>query len=82
VINIRYFGDECHRERAPSHFHNSNECSTYLRTVTPEDQSSSGLRYANCAAARAAGVTPIYQGTSMYDANTHLDRDRDGITCG
>jgi hypothetical protein len=38
-------------------------------------------RYANCTAARAAGVTPILRGTPLYDANTHLDRDRDGVAC-
>ena len=37
--------------------------------------------YANCTEARAAGVTPIYRGTPLYDANTSLDRDKDGIAC-
>lgn len=35
--------------------------------------------YPNCAAARAAGAAPVYQGTPGY--GTHLDRDRDGIGC-
>jgi len=35
--------------------------------------------YPNCAAARAAGVAPIYEGQPGY--GTHLDRDRDGIAC-
>lgn len=35
--------------------------------------------YANCSAARAAGVTPIYRGQPGY--GTHLDRDNDGIAC-
>lgn len=35
--------------------------------------------YPNCTAARAAGVTPIYQGEPGY--GTHLDRDGDGIAC-
>lgn len=35
--------------------------------------------YANCAAARAAGVTPLYEGQAGYRAG--LDRDLDGIAC-
>ncbi len=37
--------------------------------------------YRTCANARAAGVTPLIKGTAVYEANTHLDRDKDGITC-
>lgn len=37
--------------------------------------------YRVCADARAAGVTPLRAGTAVYDANTHLDRDKDGIAC-
>ncbi len=35
--------------------------------------------YANCSAARAAGVTPIYRGQPGYASK--LDRDHDGIAC-
>jgi hypothetical protein len=43
---------------------------------------SSGVRiFANCTAARAAGVTPIRRGTKLYAANRDLDRDGDGIAC-
>jgi hypothetical protein len=35
--------------------------------------------YANCAAVRAAGAAPIYQGQPGY--STKLDRDKDGIAC-
>jgi len=35
-------------------------------------------RYANCTAARAAGVTPILSGTPTYDANTHLAKNTVG----
>jgi hypothetical protein len=38
-------------------------------------------RYANCSAARAAGVTPIRRGTKLYAANRHLDGDGDGVAC-
>ena len=37
--------------------------------------------FASCAAARAAGVTPIRRGTRLYAANRGLDRDGDGIAC-
>jgi hypothetical protein len=43
---------------------------------------SSGVQsFANCTAARAAGVTPIRRGTKLYAANEGLDRDGDGIAC-
>jgi Excalibur calcium-binding domain len=35
--------------------------------------------YKNCDAARAAGVTPLYEGDPGYAP--HLDRDNDGIAC-
>lgn len=44
----------------------------------PTYQSSSAY-YVNCTEARAAGVTPIYEGQPGY--STKLDRDRDGIAC-
>lgn len=39
--------------------------------------------FANCTAARAAGVTPIVRATNpaLYNANRGLDRDGDGIAC-
>lgn len=39
----------------------------------------SEVYYANCDAARAAGVAPIYRGQPGYRAG--LDRDNDGIAC-
>ena len=38
-----------------------------------------GVYYANCTAARAAGVTPILRGQPGYASK--LDRDNDGIAC-
>lgn len=35
--------------------------------------------YANCSDARAAGVTPLYQGQPGYRSG--LDRDHDGVAC-
>ena len=40
---------------------------------------SSGVYYANCKEARAAGAAPLYLGESGYRAE--LDRDHDGIAC-
>ena len=35
--------------------------------------------YKNCSEARAAGVTPLYEGDAGYAP--HLDRDNDGVAC-
>jgi hypothetical protein len=49
---------------------------------TPTAPTGPGVRsFANCTAARAAGVTPIRRGTRLYAANRRLDRDGDGIAC-
>jgi Excalibur calcium-binding domain len=40
---------------------------------------SADVYYKNCAEARAAGVTPLYEGDDGYAP--HLDRDNDGIAC-
>jgi hypothetical protein len=41
------------------------------------------IRYANCTAARAAGVAPIVKriNPKLYAANAHMDRDKDGVAC-
>lgn len=41
----------------------------------------SPIRYQNCDAARAAGVAPLRAPSALYNANTHLDRDGDGVAC-
>lgn len=46
--------------------------------TTPAEPES-GVYYANCAAARAAGVAPLRTGDPGYAS--HLDRDKDGIAC-
>lgn len=43
--------------------------------------SSTARVFANCAAARAAGVAPIHRGTPLYAANERLDRNKDGVAC-
>ncbi|ATW05587.1 excalibur calcium-binding domain-containing protein [Sphingorhabdus sp. YGSMI21] len=45
----------------------------------PARPTGSGDYYPNCAAARAAGPTPIYRSQCAY--GRHLDRDGDGIAC-
>lgn len=41
------------------------------------------VRYVNCAAAHAAGVTPIVrtQDPALYALNSFMDRDHDGVAC-
>ena len=41
------------------------------------------VKYANCTAAKAAGVTPILRSTNpdLYALNSGLDRDKDGVAC-
>ena len=50
---------------------------------TASSDTSRVVRYDNCTAARAAGVTPIRRDTnpSLYAMNSHMDRDRDGVAC-
>lgn len=45
----------------------------------PAASSSGTGGYANCTAARAAGVTPLHRGQPGYSAK--LDRDGDGVAC-
>jgi Protein of unknown function (DUF1524)/Excalibur calcium-binding domain len=35
----------------------------------------------NCDAVRAAGRDPLVRGDGVYEANTHMDRDGDGMAC-
>jgi hypothetical protein len=55
--------------------------SVVTHTPTAPVQPSGVRSFANCTAARAAGVTPISRGTKLYAANRRLDRDGDGIAC-
>jgi hypothetical protein len=50
--------------------------------ATPKLQPSV-VRFQNCTFAKAAGVTPIRRSSNsaLYDANKHLDRDKDGVAC-
>ena len=55
--------------------------SSHSTTISGGGGSGIGHVYANCTAARAAGVTPILRGTPDYAANPKLDRDHDGVAC-
>ncbi len=55
--------------------------SSHTTTSSGGGGSGVGHVYANCTAARAAGVTPILRGTPDYAANPKLDRDHDGVAC-
>jgi micrococcal nuclease len=46
---------------------------------TPAEPAPGGVYYANCAAARDAGVTPLRKGDPGYRSG--LDRDGDGVAC-
>ncbi|MEV5592939.1 excalibur calcium-binding domain-containing protein [Streptomyces sp. NPDC052496] len=43
------------------------------------DAGPADVRYANCAAVRAAGAAPLHAGDPGY--GRHLDRDGDGVAC-
>jgi len=47
--------------------------------TAPTTVAGGDVYYANCAAARAAGAAPIYEGDPGYRPG--LDRDRDGVAC-
>jgi hypothetical protein len=74
----------CHNDRKRGGYH----CHGNRRAETPPVARSSrqvqllttaGNYYANCAAARAAGVAPLRRGEPGYRAG--LDRDQDGVAC-
>jgi len=51
---------------------------TAKATVKPKPKPKA-VRYANCAAARAAGAAPLHRGDPGY--SSRLDRDGDGVAC-
>jgi len=52
-------------------------------TPTPTPTGLALFKFANCIAAKAAGVAPIRKATNpgLYELNASLDRDKDGIAC-
>ena len=57
----------------------STTTTTTTTAATPTTGTPSGAFYANCTAARSAGVAPLRRGTPGYRSG--LDRDNDGIAC-
>lgn len=49
------------------------------QSVVPSPETPSDVYFANCAAARAAGVAPLRVGEPGYRVG--LDRDKDGVAC-
>lgn len=68
--------DGCHNDRKNGgrHCHRDTNASKTVRQTRDGH-----VHYPNCAAARRAGVTPIYRGQPGY--GSHLDRDGDGKAC-
>ena len=56
-------------------------------TATPKPKSGGGggggdvPYFENCDAVRAAGRDPLVRGDGVYEQNTHMDRDGDGMAC-
>ncbi|MGH3916839.1 MAG: excalibur calcium-binding domain-containing protein [Pseudonocardiaceae bacterium] len=57
----------------------STSISTHSLSGSGDDEDSGSAYYKNCAAARAAGATPLYIGDPGYRSG--LDRDGDGVAC-
>ncbi len=71
------------RGRAEHHSPTPAQKPSTTPTPAPTPTVSLVIKYANCTAAKAAGVTPIKKSTNLdlYNANAGLDRDKDGIAC-
>jgi Protein of unknown function (DUF1524)/Excalibur calcium-binding domain len=50
-------------------------------TPTPEPAGAEARYFENCDAVRAAGLAPLTRGDAIYELNTHMDRDGDGVAC-
>lgn len=70
---------EAARQQAASEEAAKQAAAAAATAAQSQQSSSSNVYYANCTAARAAGVTPIYSGQPGYRSS--LDRDNDGIAC-
>lgn len=76
--------DGCHNDRKNGgrHCHRAPAVRSPQAQPVPQGQGqglSRSVHYANCAAARAAGATPVRRGDPGY--GPHLDRDNDGVGC-
>jgi hypothetical protein len=64
---------------APRATTSSTKPARTTQPTRPTAPQTSSVYYANCSAARAAGVTPLYRGEPGYAR--HLDGDSDGVAC-
>ena len=65
----------------PTHTDSQPASTATPKPVKPEDGRRRGRVYENCDAVRAAGVAPLTRGDGVYEQNTHMDRDGDGVAC-
>lgn len=71
--------DEAKRRSSSPHPSSSSPKPKSKKTTSPVEEPDEDIYYANCAAARRAGVAPIYAGEPGYRLG--LDRNRDGVAC-
>lgn len=70
----------CQNNRKTGDYHCHRSGSANVPPLRQPVRGEAGSSYfANCASARAAGVTPLRRGDAGYRAG--LDRDNDGIAC-
>ncbi len=73
----------CPLQRLPRDGSLPDPAPSSVRPPSTGGETTRAVRYDNCTAARAAGVTPIRRDSDpgLYAVNSHMDRDRDGIAC-
>ena len=54
---------------------------THEPTPKPEDDNAEAQYFENCDAVGAVGLAPLTRGDGIYEHNTHMDRDGDGVAC-
>ncbi|WP_084686188.1 GmrSD restriction endonuclease domain-containing protein [Bifidobacterium stellenboschense] len=70
---------EAQRKAAAEEAQRQAEAQAQQQAQQQQQQQDANVYYPNCAAVRAAGKAPLYQGQPGY--STKLDRDRDGVAC-
>lgn len=69
--------DGCHNDRKNGGYHCHGAKAPPAPMANLSDAGS--VYYKNCAAAKAAGASPVRRGDPGY--GNHLDRDGDGVAC-
>jgi uncharacterized protein DUF1524/excalibur calcium-binding domain-containing protein len=59
----------------------SNSGAAPEATPKPTGDRATARYFENCDAVRAAGLAPLARGDGLYEHNTHMDRDGDGVAC-